>query len=203
MTKIKLCGLSQENDILTVNELMPDLAGFVFFKKSKRYTDPDRAELLRELLDPKIRSVGVFVDEDPEVISDLFKRHIFDIVQLHGSEDDEYIKRLSETVRCPILKAFGISDERDVEKARKSAADMVLLDYRTAGSGNTFDWDLIKDFERPYFLAGGLDSLKAASAVKELHPYGVDVSSGIETNGKKDRLKMTGFVYAVRNADKI
>lgn len=200
MTKIKLCGLSRESDILAANELMPEYIGFVFAEKSRRYVSFERAGELRRILDPGITAVGVFVNEDVKSIAELLGSGTIDIAQLHGDEDEDYIARLRELTDRPIIKAFRIEDKSDIELARRSSADYVLLDSGK-GTGKLFDWGLIGGIDRPYFLAGGLDSAAAAEAVNLLHPYALDVSSGIETDGYKDKNKMTDFVRAARSAD--
>ena len=222
MTKIKLCGLMTESDIRTANELLPDYIGFVFAPKSRRYVAPGYAKKLKELLDPRIRAVGVFVNEAPERIVKLLKEGIIDIVQLHGSETAEYIRILrtlaDRTLAAPpLIQAFRAdfpvnpaADFRDYPSgapvdppgasALSSAADFILLDSGSGGTGETFDWERIRHIRRPYFLAGGLTPDNAAEAVHMLHPYAVDVSSGIETDGHKDRDKMIKFVHAVREA---
>ena len=202
MTKIKLCGLTRSDDIIAANQLAPDYVGFVFWPKSKRFVDYDTAFELKKLLDPSIRAVGVFVDEEPEAVAELMKRDIIDIAQLHGGEDESFINRLRRLTDKPIIKAFRIKTESDILSAAESTADYILLDSG-AGTGSVFDWELLKGINRPYFLAGGLSPDNAALAVRALHPYGVDVSSGIETDGIKDKTKMTAFVNAVRMEDTI
>lgn len=202
MTKIKLCGLSRVCDIETANLLHPDYIGFVFAPKSKRYVTPEKARMLRQLLSPDIQAVGVFVDETPEKVAALLNNATIDIAQLHGSEDDNTIQLLRELTDKPLIQAFRISTPDDAAKAEASAADFILLDSG-AGTGNLFDWGLLKDLRRPYFLAGGLDPLNVRNAVTCLKPYGVDVSSGIETDGRKDRDKMAAFVAAVRKEGRI
>ncbi len=191
MTKIKLCGLSRPVDMETANELMPDYIGFVFAPKSRRYVTPDRAAELKAMLDPKIKAVGVFVDEEPEKTAAI---EAIDIIQLHGKEDEDYIARLRRLTSKPIIKAFKAPNFGDVES---SSADMILLDSG-AGTGRTFDWNIVKYIKRPYFLAGGLDPANVAEAIRRLMPYGVDVSGGIETGGFKDKEKAALFVAAVR-----
>lgn len=229
MTKVKFCGLRRPEDIEAVNELGVDYAGFVFAKKSKRFVDPETARKLKNMLDPGITAVGVFVDESPEVVAGLVNEGTIDVPQLHGSEDDAYIARLREllkplkrndpdadtkrsdgeegrksekttpepcgtgVMRGQIIKAFKIASEEDVRRAAKSTADMILLDSG-AGSGKEFDWTLIGSVGRPFFLAGGLDAGNARKAIEELEPYALDVSSGIETDGFKDKEKMTLFM---------
>ena len=173
MTKIKICGLSRLEDISAVNALKPEYIGFVFFKKSRRYVSPE-----------------------------FLKSGIIDIAQLHGNETDDYIKSLKELTVQPVIKAFKIRSLSDIEKAEKSLADMILLDAGM-GDGKVFDWSLVSGFKRPYFLAGGLDCTNAQSAVSQLHPYALDVSSGVETGGLKDIQKMTAFINAVRKEDEI
>ena len=200
MTKLKLCGLVRICDIEAVNRLNPEYIGFVFAKKSRRYVDPAQARELRARLDKGISPVGVFVNESPEAIADLVRSGIIDVVQLHGSEDEDFLRKLRELVSCPIIKAFSVKTPQDVRIACESSADLILLDSGGGGTGTVFDWDLLEPIRRPWFLAGGLSPENAAGAIRRLAPYGVDVSSGIETDGVKDIQKMNDFVRAVRGA---
>ena len=199
MTRIKLCGLSRPEDIKAANRLRPDYIGFVFAEKSRRYVSPEKAAELRSALAPGISAVGVFVNEDPEKVADLLDRRVIDIAQLHGTEDEDYIARLRRLTGSPIIQAFKIRSEDDLDKAHKSPADHILLDAG-AGDGLTFDWKILSAFDRPYFLAGGLTPENAGEAVGMLRPFAVDVSSGIESCGIKDKEKMDKFVRAVRGA---
>ena len=200
MTKIKFCGLTRTGDIEAANELKPDYIGFVFWPKSKRAVTAGQAKTLKAKLDPSIKAVGVFVDEDMEAVKSLLDGGIIDIAQLHGHEDEDYITGLKKASGKPVIKAFKIRSEEDIRKAEASPADLVLLDAGM-GDGVTFDWSLIKNTGRPYFLAGGLDPDNAADAVRTLHPYALDVSSGIETDGLKDTNKMAAFAASVRKED--
>ena len=200
MTKIKFCGLTRTGDIEAANELKPDYIGFVFWPKSKRAVTAEEAKTLKAKLDPSIKAVGVFVDEDMEAVKSLLDGGIIDIAQLHGHEDEDYINGLKKASGKPVIKAFRIRSEEDIRKAEASPADLVLLDAGM-GDGVTFDWSLIKNAGRPYFLAGGLDPDNAADAVRTLHPYALDVSSGIETDGLKDTNKMAAFAASVRKED--
>jgi len=200
MTKIKFCGLTRTGDIEAANELKPDYIGFVFWPKSKRAVTAGEAKILKSKLDPSIKAVGVFVDEDIEAVKSLLDGGIIDIAQLHGHEDEDYINGLKKASGKPVIKAFRIRSEEDIRKAEASPADLVLLDAGM-GDGVTFDWSLIKNTGRPYFLAGGLDPDNAADAVRTLHPYALDVSSGIETDGLKDTNKMAAFAASVRKED--
>lgn len=169
MTKVKLCGLSRESDIAAVNELRPDLVGFVFAKKSKRYVSPEQAAALKSLLAPGILATGVFVNEPVEAVAELLDRGVIDVAQLHGSEDDDYIARLRALTGKPIFRAFKVKSEADLPAIENCAADLVLLDSG-AGTGKTFDWSLVRSVQRPYFLAGGLDPDNVADAIAALAP---------------------------------
>lgn len=225
MTGVKLCGMMRMEDIIAVNALKPDYIGFVFAKKSKRYITPEDALRFKELLDPTITAVGVFVDEDIREVVRLLEENVIDAVQLHGHEDESYILQLRQEMmaviarrgrdkvsagslvgrestsfpetRHGIIKAFVVRNMQDLQNAGNSGADHILLDAGY-GNGECFDWELLHEFSRPYFLAGGLHLDNIQTAVEKLHPYAVDVSSGIETGGVKDAVKMQRFVEAVR-----
>ena len=202
MTKIKLCGLTRPEDIAAANALEPDFVGFVFAPKSRRYVTGEQAGTLRKQLSPTIQAVGVFVDEEPERVAALLEEGIIDLAQLHGREDEGYLERLRALTEKPIIQAFPIKTPKDLERAQASSADNILLDSG-AGTGIPFDWTLLKNFRRPYLLAGGLGPDNVAQAIGFLHPWGVDVSSGIETRGMKDFHKMAAFVAAVRKEEKV
>ena len=197
MTKIKFCGLTRACDIEAANELRPEYVGFVFAPKSKRYVSPDRAAELKSLLADEIKAVGVFVNADLQYVAKLLNTGVIDIAQLHGSEDEEYIEHLRQLTGKPVIRAFRIKTAEDIAEAEKCTADHVLLDSG-AGTGEVFDWKLIKNMKRPYFLAGGLSPDNVENAVEQLSPYAVDVSSGIETDGVKDKAKMAAFAAVVR-----
>ena len=190
--KIKICGLRRKEDIEAVNEIKPDLIGFVFVEGRKRFVSYEDAKVLRAGLSKDITAVGVFINEDIETVADLINDGTIDIAQLHGDEDNSYIDRLKELIgdsqkdRAPdefrIIKAIQIGSEDDLNEVEASHADMILLDSGT-GSGEIFNWQLLKNVKRPFFLAGGLDITNIERAVNEIHPYGVDVSSGVETDG--------------------
>lgn len=202
MTKIKFCGLSRPEDIAAANLLKPDYVGYVLAPGYRRTVTPEKAGELNALLDPEILAVGVFVDENPGTVADLLNRGIIRMAQLHGHEDEAYLQTLRSLTDRPLIRAFRIRSAEDVAEALASTADLLLLDSGT-GTGNTFDWSLIRDFPRPYLLAGGLDAENVSIALKELRPFGVDVSSGIETDHLKDPTKMAAFAAAVRKDDRI
>lgn len=211
--RIKICGLSRPEDIEYVNAAKPDYAGFVIdYPKSRRSITPDQLRELVKALDDDIIPVGVFVDAGEELAADLYNSGVIKIMQLHGNEDDEYIARLRKRIGAGdstnantstgtggdgddvrIIKAFKVNTPEDLEKAQSSTADMVLLD-QGKGEGCSFDWSIVREnrdkLQRPFFLAGGLDTGNLADAVELMHPWAVDMSSSLETDKVKDREKI-------------
>lgn len=196
--KIKICGLMEEADIACVNELMPEYVGFVFAPGSRRHLTDERAARFRKLLRPGITPVGVFVNEQPGRVAKLLTGGIIEAAQLHGQEDEAYVRRLRRMTSRPIIQAFSVNGPEDIVRAQRSLADFILLDQGAGGSGRAFDWSLAERIDRPWFLAGGLSEENVAAALEKLSPYGVDVSSGVETLGKKDPAKIRAFVERVR-----
>lgn len=197
MTKIKICGLRREQDIRYANELMPDYIGFVFLKGKMRYVTFEEAAHLRSLLDPAIPAVGVFVNEPAENVIRLLQAGTIQIAQLHGQEDEAYIEELRRAGDHCIIRAFAVRSSEDIHRAFAFPADYPLLD-NGKGTGETFDWSLFQEQEKPFFLAGGLSPENVKDAIECFHPYAVDVSSGVETDGFKDYEKMKAFMDAVR-----
>ncbi|MCL2401307.1 MAG: phosphoribosylanthranilate isomerase [Oscillospiraceae bacterium] len=193
MTLIKICGLTRMADIVAVNHSLPDYIGFVF-AESRRQVDCDTAAELREKLDNRIQSVGVFADHSPDYIAKLFDRGVIDIAQLHGDEDANYIENLRSLCSCQIIKALRIDAQLP---SFPLGADYLLFDSG-GGSGKTFDWRILRGDKAPYFLAGGLNETNVTDAIRLLRPYCVDVSSGVETNGVKDYQKIDRLVRLVR-----
>lgn len=185
--KIKICGLFRAVDIDYVNEASPDYIGFVFANSKRRITK-EQAAIFKNKLNANIKVVGVFVDEDIAVVNSIVDEKIVDIVQLHGSESEEYISR---------VKALTIKAVRIGEKTPQNA-DYILFDSMIAGSGQTFDWSLLPKTDQPFFLAGGININNIEQAIK-LNPYGIDVSSGVEINGYKDPNIIMEMVRRVRN----
>lgn len=197
MTKIKICGLRREQDIRYANELMPDYIGFVFLKGKMRYVTFEEAAHLRSLLDPAIPAVGVFVNEPVENVIRLLQSGTIQIAQLHGQEDEAYAEELGRAGDHCIVRAFAVRSSEDIHRAFAFPADYPLLD-NGKGTGETFDWSLFQEQEKPFFLAGGLSPENVKEAIECFHPYAVDVSSGVETDGFKDYEKMKAFMDAVR-----
>lgn len=202
--KIKICGLRRECDVDFVNKAGVDFAGFVF-AKSKRQITPAQAAVLKKRLSPDIKSVGVFVDESIENIKKICGSGIIDLIQLHGNEDSDFIKTLKKETKLPVIKAIrGLSREYIKEKAQ-NGADFVLLDSfkenSFGGTGCVFDWTLVPDIKQPVFLAGGLNINNIEHAVDTVHPFCVDISSGVETDGFKDEKKIFEITKLVRGLE--
>ncbi|MBQ1389385.1 MAG: phosphoribosylanthranilate isomerase [Clostridia bacterium] len=199
MTKIKICGLFRLDDADYINEAMPNYAGFILdYPKSHRNISLDFAGVLRNRIDSKIKTVGVFVNNSIESIANAANSGIIDIVQLHGSEDNEYIKSLRKLTKAEIWKSFVIKSASDIERARSSDADMILLDGGLGG-GRMFDHDLIHSINREFILAGGIAPDNAAEVIEKIHPFCIDVSSGCETDKIKDKNKIISITNIVRN----
>jgi len=200
VSKIKICGLSRPCDIDYVNEAMPDFCGFILgFPKSHRNVSPDTARALVSRLSPKIAPVGVFVDAPIAFMAALAEDGTLSYLQLHGQEDEKTIAALRARVSVPIIKAFKVRSAEDVRRAEQSPADYILLDNGT-GTGKAFDWSLLSGISRPFILAGGLSPGNLREAISILHPWAVDLSSGVETDRHKDREKILAAVRAVRGA---
>ncbi len=198
--KLKFCGLTREADICAANETRPDYIGFVFAESRRRVTD-EQAARLRVQLAPGIQAVGVFVNDDPAHIAELANRGVIDLIQLHGGESAAYIERLRTMTAAPIIYAVRVGTHEDIERVKPYSVEYFLLDTCTkdayGGSGKIFDWSLIGEVEKPYFLAGGLNESNIPRAV-QTGAYALDLSSGIETDGVKDAAKMRRVAALIR-----
>lgn len=207
MTKVKICGLRRIEDIDYVNECKPDYIGFVF-AKSKRQVDLQTARLLKSRLCQDIQAVGVFVNEETDSIAELLSEGIIDIAQLHGIEDNDYIRKLRNQISSEkkIIKAVRIKTKEDIQRANSYQADYILLDAfepgNAGGTGKVFDWSMIEDMRKPFFLAGGICSDNVGAAIRKTHPYGVDLSSSLEVNDVKDLQKIKQLMNCVKIAQK-
>ena len=198
MPKIKICGLSRPEDITYINEAKPDYCGFIIdVPKSRRNVSISKVRELVQNLESQICPVGVFVNKDCGEVAQLLNEGTIQIAQLHGQEDEAYIRRIQKNTGHQVLKAFSVKTAQDIEKALKSPADYILLDQGGGGTGQTFDWSLIPEIDRPFFLAGGLGADNLETAVRTIHPYAVDLSSSVETDGMKDRDKILKAVQLV------
>ena len=200
--RLKICGLSRPCDIEWVNDAGVDFAGFVF-ARSRRQVSPEQAKQLHSMLKKEITAVGVFVNETIETIVGLVEDGVIDWVQLHGQEDEAYINELKSKVSCPVIQAFSVRTKEDVLRARESYADYILLDQGGGGTGRTFDWSLLErskaaENKTPFFLAGGLGVDNLEEAIRRTRPFAVDLSSSLETDGRKDAGKIREAVRIVR-----
>ncbi len=196
MTRIKICGLFRDCDIDYVNEAAPDYIGFVF-AESRRRISAEKAAEMRKRLAPSIIPVGVFADAPQDEVIRLFREGVIEIAQLHGNEDEDYIRKLKQGCGVPVIKAMQVKKSGDIESFKNASADYLLLDSGAGGTGKTFDWTLIAGMEKPFFLAGGVN-LENLDAALKLSPCAVDISSGAETDGVKDREKILRLVHRVR-----
>ena len=215
--KVKMCGISKVETIPAVVEAKPDYMGLVF-APSKRQVTVDQAKTLVEELhkqytkrynngaeqsnNDEIKTVGVFVNETLENLVTIATEVNLDAVQLHGDEDEAFIQSLKERTNVEVWKAVQIRSAADAEAWIDSSADMLLFDAyhkdERGGTGEVFDWSCLDEFERPFMLAGGIDSTNVARAIRTVRPYGIDISSGIETEGVKDNEKIKAFTNIVR-----
>lgn len=198
MMQVKICGLSRLVDIDIVNEERPDYCGFIInYPKSKRSLSPEDLSPLLARLGSHISPVAVFVDQPLDLVAGILNRTKIAVAQLHGKEDNEYIARLRLKTSKPIWQAFEVTGIEDIDRAVNSQADLVLLDAGK-GAGLAFDWTLLEGFPRPFALAGGLRLDKLERALRTGASL-LDVSSGVESGGKKDPEKVKSFVNLVRS----
>ena len=208
--KIKMCGISKVETIPAIIDAKPDYMGLVF-APSKRQVTVEQAKTLVEELHKQytvrynsetIKTVGVFVNETVENLLKIAEEVKLDVIQLHGDEDESFIQILKEQSNVEVWKAVQVRSAADAEKWIDSSADMLLFDAyhkdERGGTGEVFDWSSLDEFERPFMLAGGIDSTNVARAIRTVRPYGIDISSGIETEGVKDNEKMKAFTNIVR-----
>lgn len=187
MIKIKICGLRRKEDILIVNKYKPDYIGFVFAEKSKRKINIDEALYLKSLLDKDIKAVGVFLNNDLSFIKEIVNKNIIDVIQLHGNEENNYLKKIKEFTSLPIIKAYNDDP----------LCDFILIDNIIPGSGIEADYKL-PNVNKPCFIAGGINKDNVLKALKQ-NPYCIDVSSGVEINGFKDEEKIKEIIKVVRD----
>ncbi|NLI58266.1 MAG: phosphoribosylanthranilate isomerase [Clostridium sp.] len=208
MTKVKICGIKRKEDIEYVNKYLPDYIGFIF-AQSKRKVSIEFAMELKKNLSPKIKTVGVFVNEDLEKVLEITNKLSLDCVQIHGDEPCEYIEDLKEKIKSKkeveIWKAIRVKDGDSIKKMSCFNVDAFVLDAYIegvyGGAGKTFDWELAsraKEFGK-IILAGGLDRENIKEGIEKVKPFAVDVSSGVETNEYKDEDKIRDFIYKVRS----
>ena len=205
MTKVKICGLSRKEDIAYVNAFKPDFIGFVFYEKSKRAVTQETALELKGLLDRSIKTVGVFVNAPLKFVAELAALGAIDLIQLHGDEDAEYCKKLRLLTDAPLIKAVRVRSKESLLGLEKYPVDYFLFDtYQSGvygGTGQRFEVELGEDIPKPFFIAGGLDAGNVADVIKQNKPFAVDVSGGVETDGRKDPEKISAFIASVRGEE--
>ena len=198
-----MCGLRRPDDIIYANECLPDYIGFVF-AESRRKVSGREAKKLGEQLDPSIKKVGVFVNEPLRSLISISEEAGLDIIQLHGDEGEEYIKEVKHETGKELWKAVRVRMVKDIQEAQRLPADKLLLDSFSeesyGGTGKVMDFAVLDqaDIRKPYFIAGGLTVENLPEILKKAEPYGIDISSGIETEGVKDREKMLKVIQCVR-----
>ena len=195
---VKICGLMSPSDAVAVSEAGADWAGMVFHPRSKRCLNVDSASVVKEALDPGVASVAVVVDRDPSFVRELADLGLIDMVQVHANRDPVYLRAITD-IGLPVIRAFVVSSRADVEEAASCEADHVMLDAGM-GSGRRFDLSLVEDAGFDFILSGGLDPENVSEAITLSRPIGVDVSSGVETEGRKDPGKIREFVWRSKQA---
>lgn len=201
--KIKMCGLRRSDDIIYANECLPDYIGFVF-AESRRKVSGEEAKNLGAQLEPFIKKVGVFVNEPVRSLITISEQAGLDIIQLHGDEGEDYIKEVKHETGKELWKAVRVRTVKDIQEAQRLPADKLLLDSFSedsyGGTGEVMDFAVLDqaDIRKPYFIAGGLTVENLPEILNKAEPYGIDISSGIETEGVKDREKMLKVIQCVR-----
>ena len=208
--KIKVCGIRRPEDVDIVNTYRPDYIGFVF-APTWRQIDVDTACSLKALLHPEIKSVGVFVNQPVSLLAEALTRGAVDFLQLHGQEDDSYETELVKTLAQKgiknseehLIRAYRIRSSEDFDHIGDTLAPLLLLDAYSprdiGGTGEAFDWSMIRNIDKPFFLAGGITAENVLDAIKLAQPFGIDASSSLETDKAKDREKIKTFIERIRN----
>jgi len=206
MTKIKFCGITNKKDALEAAKLNVDMLGFVFYEKSKRFVEAKTVRDISNELPPYITRVGVFVNEEPDIVRAIAEEGMLDMLQFHGDETPDYCRRFKDDYK--VMKAFRVKDAKSLKKVNDYDVDIYLFDTYTkdaaGGTGKSFDLKVLEGFEflKPVIISGGLDADNVSSAIQKISPYGVDVSTGIEKSpGIKDEKLMKKFVESVRKVD--
>ncbi|HUU49790.1 MAG TPA: phosphoribosylanthranilate isomerase [Nitrospinota bacterium] len=209
MVKIKICGITNLEDALFAAECGADALGFVQYKKSPRYIEKKRAKEIIEKLPPFIKTVGVFVNSDLNVILETASNCSFDLVQLHGDEDLKFCKEIKKKIR--LIKAFRIKNRDSIKDISKfsSLVNTFLIDThlegKYGGTGICFDWSIVREAKKygNIILAGGLNRENISLVLRNIKPYGVDVSSGVEISpGVKDKKKVEAFIKTIKEMER-
>ena len=198
-TKIKICGLKRIEDVISVYVAEPDYCGFIFnVSGSRRSIGAEQLNILVDMLNPEIVPIGVFVNEKTDVILRIVRESGIRMVQLHGQENGEIIHTIQSKAQVPVIKAVSVRSKEDVRSAVLSPADYLLFDCGEGGTGQTFDWNLLEDIPRPYFMAGGIGTHNMEEVLRRFSPFALDVNSSVETDGQKDGKKILAAVRMLR-----
>lgn len=195
MTRVKICGIRRREDVENINQILPDYIGFVLAEKSRRYVSSELLQTLSPLVDRRVKRVGVFVDAAEYEVLRLLDEGLIDIAQLHGSEDDGYIRRIRGQ-GFEVIKSFTLDQ---LEDSLGSSADYLLFDYKVPGSGKVIDYSRLSGIGRPFFLAGGVSADNCLEMIESVHPFALDSSSALEVDGFKDAVLMKQFTDKVRS----
>ena len=197
-TRLKICGVTNEEDAIMISNLGADAIGFVF-AESKRKITPEKAKEIIKILPPFVTTVGIFMDTNLSEVNEIAAYAFIDMVQLHGNETCEYCDKVNRKVIKGIPVTGNDTKETLTEKMRGYSVTAFILDPGK-GSGKTFDWDIARGIDKPLIIAGGLTPDNVRQVVRDLHPYGVDVSTGVEKGyGKKDKEKVKRFIEEVKS----
>ena len=198
-TKIKICGLKRIEDVISVNVAEPDYCGFIFnVSGSRRSIGAEQLNILVDMLNPEIVPIGVFVNEKTDVILRIVRESGIRMVQLHGQENGVIIHTIQSKAQVPVIKAVSVRSKEDVRSAVLSPADYLLFDCGEGGTGQTFDWNLLEDIPRSYFMAGGIGTHNMEEVLRRFSPFALDVNSSVETDGQKDGKKILAAVRMLR-----
>ena len=198
-TKIKICGLKRIEDVISVNVAEPEYCGFIFnVSGSRRSIGAEQLNILVDMLNPEIVPIGVFVNEKTDVILRIVRESGIRMVQLHGQENGEIIHTIQSKAQVPVIKAVSVRSKEDVRSAVLSPADYLLFDCGEGGTGQTFDWNLLEDIPRPYFMAGGIGTHNMEEVLRRFSPFALDVNSSVETDRQKDGKKILAAVRMLR-----
>ena len=198
-TKIKICGMKLIEDVISVNVAEPDYCGFIFnVSGSRRSIGAEQLNILVDMLNPEIVPIGVFVNEKTDVILRIVRESGIRMVQLHGQENGEIIHTIQSKAQVPVIKAVSVRSKEDVRSAVLSPADYLLFDCGEGGTGQTFDWNLLEDIPRPYFMAGGIGTHNMEEVLRRFSPFALDVNSSVETDRQKDGKKILAAVRMLR-----
>lgn len=201
MIQVKICGITNLEDALCAAESGAAAVGFIFYPPSSRYIEPQKAREIIGCLPDHLVAVGVFVNEQTEIVKKIFEDCCLDMIQLHGDESSEYCRQFPTRL---VIKALELKTEEDLKKAAGLAVAAILVDNRQAGlyggTGKTANWELARRLSKPMILSGGLNEGNVADALQKVHPAALDINSGVESApGKKDPAKIARIMQIIKD----